>query len=737
MLPEALTQQLGWNPALAPPPIDPAAAPAPPPDWLHPAVLQGLGIAPAGQPAPQMPAPGPAQADPSAPAPPPDGTPAPPAGGDWPTIGGPGAQLPSAASATPASGPAPDRDFHVTPPGGAAAPPAHPAAPGKPLSVEQQMTADRAGLTAATQEEKMAIGAQTQAKLGEASDALTAQTTFADKEATIQKEAAAQRDDDIQQRLLAKRAIDDRIKARDDYKIDQNKYWDSIGVGNKVGWYIAMALAGVGNALSGKGNEPNAVIGMLQAKMRQSIIAQQDQRDELDKSIGRAKESMQDNDLYQAKRAAAIAAEQVDATKALKTQIDLGTAKSADPVIRANGQAESAKIDRQLAIDAQTATEKLATYNIQKQQVGIAGGHLALDRKKFELETAWKSWEQNRDQQKLDLQAAKESLLERKAIGEKDQQLGVSAPVSDGQGGVSNGMLMNAPDATHPQPWVWHANRPEEATKVQDTVAATTSYNRLAANMIANIREHGGSSSWLKGDDYQRMVVDLEHATAELHKAYDVPFRGESTIQFLQKLSTGGVDPTSFVYNATEALERSATDLQKRVNEKLVAANYTGRPISFGPLAPPSATSPQDKQLTSLKDNSMNGPMVRQAAAITSAAGYPDVAANATGLTSKLQTIATLGRQLESQGPGSGDAAEMLRAVASDTTTVDPKVRAAAQQALDDAVAKRRAGSYQASDKRFSMVHPDSPEGRALEAESHIPGIISRINQGAGPPTLP
>lgn len=732
MLPEAVTQQLGWNPALAPPPIDPAAAPAPPPDWLHPAVLQGLGIAPAGQPAPQMPAPGPAQADPSAPAPPPDGTPAPPAGGDWPTIGGPGAQLPSAAGAGPAPGPTIDRDFHVTPPGApAGAPPAHPAAPGKPLSVEQQMTADRAGLTAATQEEKTAIGAQTQAKLGEASDALTAQTTFADKEATIQKEAAAQRDDDIQQRLLAKRAIDDRIKARDDYKIDQNKYWDSIGVGNKVGWYIAMALAGVGNALSGKGNEPNAVIGMLQAKMRQSIIAQQDQRDELDKSIGRAKESMQDNDLYQAKRAAAIAAEQVDATKALKTQIDLGTAKSADPVIRANGQAESAKIDRQLAIDAQTATEKLATYNIQKQQVGIAGAHLQLDRKKFELETAWKSWEQNRDQQKLDLQGAKEALAERKAIGDKDLQLGVSAPVPDGQGGVATGMLTQK-DGT-----VWHANKPEEATKVQDTVAATTSYNRLVGKMITGIQKHGGESSYLKSDDYQTMVVDLEHATAELHKAYDVPFRGESTIQFLQKLATGGVDPTSFMYNATRALQEGATDLQDRVNDKLRAANYTGKPISFAPLDAPSAVSPQDKQLTSLKDNSMNGPMVRQAAAITSAAGYPDVAANATGLTSKLQTIATLGRQLESQGPGSGDAAEMLRAVASDTTTVDPKVRAAAQQALDDAVAKRRAGSYQASDKRFSMVHPDSPEGRALEAESHIPGIISRINQGAGPPTLP
>lgn len=731
MLPEAVTQQLGWNPALAPPPIDPAAAPAPPPDWLHPAVLQGLGIAPAGQPAPQMPAPGRALADPSAPAPPPDGTPAPPAGGDWPTIGGPGAQLPSAASATPASGPAPDRDFHVTPPGGAAAPPAHPAPPAKPLSIDQQMTANQAKLEQATQEEKTAVNAQTQAKVGEAADAYQAEQTYAAKEADLMQQAARQRDDRAQYEALAHRSTMDRMKALDDYKIDANKYWNDMGVGSKIGMFIGMALSGIGNALSGKGDAPNPVIQMLQEKMKQSIQLQQDKRDQLEKQYGRAKDEEQSVSLREARKAADNAAAQTDATKMLKIAVDLGTAKAADPIQRANGAKESAGLSRQLALDTGNEIDKKAKLYQAQQQIGIAGGHLALDRKKFELETAWKSWEQNRDQQKLDLQGAKEALAERKAIGDKDLQLGVSAPVPDGQGGVATGMLTQK-DGT-----VWHANKPEEATKVQDTVAATTSYNRLVGKMITGIQKHGGESSYLKSDDYQTMVVDLEHATAELHKAYDVPFRGESTIQFLQKLATGGVDPTSFMYNATRALQEGATDLQDRVNDKLRAANYTGKPISFAPLDAPSAVSPQDKQLTSLKDNSTNGPMVQQAAGIASAAGYPDVAANATGLTSKLQTIATLGQQLESQGPGAKDAAQMLQAVASDTTTVDPKVRAAAQQALDTAATKRQAASYQAGDKSYSVIHPASPQGRALDAQSHIPGIISRINQGAGPPTLP
>lgn len=733
MLPDAVTQQLGWMPQ--PPPVDPSLA-GPPSFALDPAVLQGMGVPPPSPSAPAMP-------PPMSPGPVPDSgpRPLPP-----PAAFHPGTDAGAGPVTSPAPEPGPGAPLGAQFPHGAGGPPSplstspvpvqptHSATPARPMSIEQQMGKNQADLGAATQEAKAAATAQTQAQLGQAAGDLQAEQDYAAKMKLLQDQAAKQRDDANQAHALAQRTVTDRMKALDNYKIDQNAYWHSMGVGTKISWFVGLALAGIGNAFSGKGNEPNQVLQMLQQKMTQSIVLQQDKRDQLEKGLGRSKDLMQEGDLYQAKRAADIAQSEAEATKMLKVQIDLATAKAADPTIRANGVAESAKLDRQLALDQQTAVEKLATYNIQKQQVGIAGGHLALARKQFDLDVAWKSWEQNKGQQQLDLQAAKEALAERKAIGDKDLQLGVSAPVNDGQGGASTGMLTQK-DGT-----VWHANKPEEATKVQDTVAATTSYNRLIGKMINGIQQHGGESSYLKSDDYQTMVVDLEHATAELHKAYDVPFRGESTIKFLQNLSTGGVDPTSFVYNATKALQESATDLQDRVNDKLRAANYTGKPISFAPLVSVTAESPQDKLLTSLKDNSAaaHGFIGGAAQATLNAAGRPEDAARVAGLSSKLATIATLGQQLENQGPGSQEAAQMLKAVATDTTTVDPRVRAAALKTLEAAAAKRQAASYQAGDKSYPVIHPASPEGRIPEAQSHIPGIINRLNgTHVEPPTLP
>ncbi len=739
MLPDQLPQQLGWGPQPGAMPVDPTLAGQPSsmplPDWLHPAVIQGLGASAPGAPPADQAAPF-AASGPELPAAPP-GTPAPPMPADLPQIGGPGAQLPSSPTPAAPSAPEPGRDF-VSPASGAVAPAKATAtqAPAKPMTVEQSMAANQAKLGQATQEEKSAVEAQTQAKIGEASDALTAQQVYAEKEKDLQRQAAVQRDQAAQAQALAHKTVTDRMKALDDYKIDANKYWNDMGTGGKIGMFVAMALSGIGNALAGKGDAPNPVIQMLQQKMHQSILLQQDKRDQMSKGIERAQGEEQNVALVQAKRAADISAAQADATKMLKIQVDLATAKAADPIARANGQKESAMLDRQLAIDTGNAIDKSAAYNIQKQQlgiaqqqVGIAGGHLALDRKKFELDVAWKSWEQNRDQQKLDLQAAKESLAERKQIGEKDVQLGVTAPVSDGKGGFTDGMLTQK-DGT-----IWHA-KPEEAPKTQAMVAAAVTYNRLAGKMINGIAQHGGESSWLKGKEFQDMKTDMEAAVVELHDAYGINAFREPTVKFFEQMVSAGVDPTSFVRDATAALKNSSENLQERVNTKLHTANYTGAPISFAPLAAPEATSPEDKMMAGLKTNGPSGMVPGMLDAQLRAMGKSSEADKLSTVSSKLATISTLGQQLEARGPQSAQAAQLLGAIAT-SKEVAPRIRDAALEALNAANEKRAAGSYAAGDKTYPAVHPESAPGKALEAQSHIPGIIQRINQGAGPPTLP
>lgn len=720
MLPDAVLQNMGASP----PPFDASLAGMPPDGGygLHPAVLQGLGYQPPPMPPDVAPAPVlPISAAPIAPPPPsadvnlPPPIPAGPAPG--PGVGGP---LPSMVGRPPEPAIALP-DIHLPPPAVLAppAPAARQAPPARPQTVEQAMAANQAALTGATQEEKAAVAAQTQAQQGAAAGQLAAEQNYATHEAELQQQAAAQRDEALKAHAAAQRTVEDRMKALDNYKIDQGKYWNSMGVGEHIGWYIGIALSQIGNALMGKGGE-NPVMSMLQDKLKQSIVMQQDQRDQMGKGVDRAKELMQNSDLYQAKRASDIAAAQADATKMLKIQVDLATAKAADPTIRANGQLESAKLDRQLANDQQTATEKLANYNIQKQQVGIAGGHLALAQQQFKLDVAWKGWQQNREQQQLDLAAAKEALAERKAIGEKDRQLGVTATIPDAQGGAQTGMLLNKDGS------VWHANKPEEATKVQNMVAATQTYNELARKMISGIKEHGGESSWVKSADFQAMKVSLEAAVAELHDAYGITSFREPTVKFFESMATAGVDPTSFIYNATTALKTSAENLQSKVNAKLVAANYDGKPLSFAPLEPPAGTSQADQDLTQLKDNRDDNMIRRLSATALQASGAsPDAVAQVSGLAPKLTFISTLAQRVDGRGPDANDAASMLAKIVANPDIAAP-VRDAAERALSAAVAKRQAGSFAASDKSFSTVRPDDASGK-------IPDIIQRINT---PPAL-
>ena len=718
MLPDAVMNGMGWQP----PPVD-APLSGMPDDGsgygLHPAVLQGLGIQPPAPPSPVVPIsaapvqPPPADTSPDVNLPPP--VPAVPPGP------GPGARLPSAAGQPAAPAP-PLHDFHVAPPVAPAAVGAPPRAPApgpvKPQSVEQAMAANQAAMANANQEEKAASAASTQAQLGQAAGQLAAEQDYAAKEAELQKQAAAQRDEALKAHREAQQVVDDRMKALDNYKIDSSKYWNSMGMGDHIGWYIGIALSQIGNAMMGKGGD-NQVMQMLQDKMKQSIIMQQDQRDQMKEGVGRAKEAVQSTDLYQAKRAADIAAAQADATKMLKIQVDLATAKAADPQIRANGQMESAKLDRQLAQDQQTATEKLADYNIKKQSNAIAAGHLALANKQFNLDVAWKSWEQNKQQQQLDLAAAKEAMAERKAIGEKDRQLGVTAVTSDGKGGAVTSMLTNK-DGT-----VWHAASPEISHETQKMVAAAQTYNELAAKMIKGIKDHGGESGYIKSDDFQRMKSSYQSAVAELHDAYHITSFREPTVEFFDKMASGGVDPTSFIYNASAALKDSAENLQSKVNKQLHAANYDGPDISFPPLEPPGMSSQNDQMLTALKDNRDGGMVGNVSAAILAAGGQSQLAAKVSGLAPKLALVSTLAARVNERGPDANDAADMLAKVVANPD-IAPQVRDAAEKALTDAVAKRRAGSFANSDKTFTVDNPGPVTGG-------LPDIIDRINK---PPTL-
>lgn len=134
----------------------------------------------------------------------------------------------------------------------------------------------------------------------------------------------------------------------------------------------------------------------------------------------------------------------------------------------------------------------------------------------------------------------------------------------------------------------WLARSKEDATKTANMLAAAADYNKLTADMIRGIREHGGESDWLKSDDWKTMKTKLKEATAALHEAYGIDSFRENTVEFIEEMATAGIDVTSFKYNATKSLQVSNADLQNKINNKMAANRYNGPRIKFEDLSTPN-----------------------------------------------------------------------------------------------------------------------------------------------------
>lgn len=391
-LPDPVLQGLG----LAPPPFDSDLAGAPVADaagaggpWiggLHPAVLQGLGLAP--------PAPPPAAPEPTAPPDQAAGAGAPGPGGEIPAI--PPApqlatELPSVAGRKSAGGTSPtpavpEQHIPMSAFGGAAtgpagqptAPPSAPAGPAKPPSVDQQLTNAQQREDQATAEGHVAIGAGLQAKQGENADTLSALQQHDDTTKKIQAELQAEQDDFVKTHAQKQAEADAINKRADNYKIDQNQYWNSLGMGSHIGWYVAMAMSALGNALTGHGGAANPVVSMLQDKIHQNVVAQENERDRLQRQGARLDKEVDRFDQFSQNKQARILMKESEADKMLANQFRIAAAKNADAKDRASAMQQAAQLDQSAADKAQQAAQWAAGYDVQKRQLANAQANTAI-----------------------------------------------------------------------------------------------------------------------------------------------------------------------------------------------------------------------------------------------------------------------------------------------------------------------------------------------------------------------
>lgn len=408
-LPDEIQQQLGWSPV----PVDDSfaggpGAGLPPPQaspsdrfgGLHPAITQALGwtgpsptdTPPPGDLPPMPPQTPPLQLPSSQPQPDPN-RPASPGGGDY-RASTTGERLP----------PAP-------PP--AAPVPHQPQAPALP-SPDRQLANAQAQQNRADQASLGAIQSHADIDRAQSTDELTAFQAHDEAAKRIEAQRDAQQADYTKTFAMKQAYVDSTMKDVDNYKVDQDKYWNQAGVGQHIGWYIAMALSGLGQALQ-KESGPNPVIGMLQQKMHDNVVAQIDEREQLKEKNARAEHALDKYQQFSQDRMAQTNLLDARNDKMLAQQLLTTAAKYKDPQIQANAQGQAAQLMQSSTEKAQKAAEFAAGYDTQKRQLAvsqsneaIAAGHLALAQRA-----------ENRAQKLQDLEYG--------PGGFKEQELGIKA----------------------------------------------------------------------------------------------------------------------------------------------------------------------------------------------------------------------------------------------------------------------------------------------------------------------
>lgn len=417
MLPDAVQQQLGLMPPPAPP-IDqgpgPGASSSGPPSFLP--SIAAIQATPALSPAPAPNLPPPSLDNP-------------------PQFGAAALSSPSAGSFGP--GAPPDRDYHV--PVSAVMPqPQHAAAQHAPVtrppSPDQQLALAQGKQGAADQTSLGAIDTQEAVNRAKAASDLSAFNAHDENAKKLEDDRKSWQAEYAKTHQQKQAYVDATLKDVDNFHVDPNKYEKEMGLGDHLRWGIGMVLAGVGQAMQHQGG-PNPVLQMLQDKMHQSVVAQMDQRDQLKERAGRAEHQLDKYDAFSQNRDAQMNLLDARNDKLLASTLMTSAAKYADPQAQANAQKEAATLLQSSAEKAEKAAQFAAGNDIAKKQLAtsqantaIAGGHLALAQKQFD-------WTKDKDQQTLDLEAAKLAIADAKAKKQNVADQGIFNPIT------GNGLL--------------------------------------------------------------------------------------------------------------------------------------------------------------------------------------------------------------------------------------------------------------------------------------------------------
>jgi hypothetical protein len=308
--------------------------------------------------------------------------------------------------------------------------------PAPPTPAQQKATAQQAaydaspaGLQAKADAEYQTAQAQKQeainqslaAETGKNDEILAARREADDKAKEIEAKKTAYQAQYDQTREQKQTQLEALQQQANDVKITDGGY----SGGQRIGMLIAAAISGIGNALAGKGGDANPVLQMMKDHADQSIRLQMDQRDQLQRKAGQAEHMLDRFDSFSHDKIAQFDAARSVAYNNLANQIETAGAKAANPIAKANASQAAAQLRAEGAAHGQSAADRATAHEVQQQQLGlqkqanaIAGGHLALAKDQFE-------WQRTKDQEQLDLEAAKLEQAGNKKAADDYQKFGV------------------------------------------------------------------------------------------------------------------------------------------------------------------------------------------------------------------------------------------------------------------------------------------------------------------------
>lgn len=406
----------------------------------------------------------------------------------------------------------------------------------------------------------------------EADDIAALKAGSIENQERIAEESRAQDAERQVQIAEATKAREDAVNAEAKYKIDDTRRWSNLSTGRKVLAGISVALSGLGDALMRK-TGPNMALSIITGAIKDDVDAQVREREQLGKQIGIKQNSLDnyrkmaadDVEAGQLKMAEEYkrAAMQVDATA---SRYGSDKAKLAAAQLSAELNGKASEIIGRYGEAAYNRDIKAKEMAMQRQQIGISGGHLALAGKQFE-------YQKKRDQDMMLIEVAKlnkagdakqaEEYLKR-GIG------GTAEPVTDKDGNVTS--IRQVPLKNRDGSLFIPTGSEASIDKLRNEKVATDRLVQIMDQVMASGPE------WLtdraNSDKLQEMKADWAAAKLEVKDVKQLGVIAGPDLDLIEDF-LGTPDPTRWK-DSKAGITRSRSNLVRGMNTRMQAHGFDG-----------------------------------------------------------------------------------------------------------------------------------------------------------------